>query len=203
MPVVYIRPPHGGGPDPAATLDNITGAEGLFRIGLVTDLIAFMTDVAISVLLYVLLRDVNKTMAMTMSAFRLIAHPAIASLNLLNHYMVLELINGSFGLSPDEVESGVSLLMTAHNYGYIIAGAFFGIHCFLLGWLLFRSSNFPKILGILLVVSAIGYLIESFGVFLLPGNETLLGWIVGITAGIGEISLALYLLIKGMKQQVD
>lgn len=185
--------------DPAETLENITGAQGLFRIGLVTDLIAFMTDVVISVLLYVLLKDVNKTVAMTAAAFRLIAHPAIGSLNLLNHYMVLELINGGFGAGPEQIESGISFLMTAHNYGYIIAGAFFGVHCFLLGWLLFRSSLFPRVLGVLLTFSAVGYLMESFGVFLFPGNEDWLALVVGITAALGEVVFALYLVIKGVK----
>lgn len=185
--------------DPAATLENISASQGLFRIGLVTDLIAFMTDVGISVLLYVLLKDVNRTFAMAMAAFRLIAHPAIASINLLNHYMVLELIGGGITSSPEEIEAGVTFLMTAHNYGYIIAGAFFGIHCFLLGRLLFRSALFPAWLGILLIISAIGYLMESFGVFLFPGNEDWLALVVGVTAALGEVVFAFYLLIKGVK----
>jgi hypothetical protein len=188
--------------DAAATLSNITASEGLFRLGLVTDLVAFLLDAAIAVLLYYLLRSAGETLAMISSAFRLLAHPAIGSLNLLNHYMALETaqVGGPLSaLGPEQQEAWTTLFMTAHNYGYLLAGAFFGVHCLLLGILLRRSVHFPGILGWLMAIAALGYLLESFGNFIAPGHEETLAIIVGSSAAVGEIALTLYLLIKGIR----
>ena len=190
--------------DPQATLTNITSSEGLFRLGLVCDLLAFMLDAVISILLYQLLKSVNKTMAAVASVFRLLAHPSIASLNLLNHYMALQAASGSelmSNLGIEQQEAWTMLFMNAHNAGYLLAGAFFGIHCFLLGILLFRSVLFPKVFGILMVVAAGGYLLETFGNFMFPGNQLVLANIVGFSAAIGEVSLTFYLLIKGVRMK--
>lgn len=189
--------------DSQATLTNIISSEKLFRFGLVSDLLAFMLDVVISVLLYQLLKTVNKTLAAIASAFRLLAHPAIASLNLLNHYMALQTASkGGFmsGLGIEQQEAWTMLFMNAHNVGYLLAGAFFGIHCALLGILLYRFALFPKVLGILMVVAAGGYLLETFGNLMFPGHELVLATIVGFSAAIGEVSLTLYLLVKGARQ---
>lgn len=186
--------------DASATASNILGSEGLFRLGLAADLLAFIMDAVISVLFYELLKPFGKTLAMTSSALRLLAHPAIGSLNLLNHYLALYVLGGSGLLASFEagqLESLSLLFMHAHQYGYLIAGAFFGVHCFLLGILLYRSQVVPPFFAWMMGLAAIGYLMESFGNFLFPGNETWLAWVVGLSAALGEVELALFLLIKG------
>ena len=81
--------------DAIATATNILSNEGLFRLGLSADLVAFVLDAIISVMLYQLFKPYNKSLAMVSAALRLIAHPAIGALNLLNHYMSLEVLGGS------------------------------------------------------------------------------------------------------------
>ena len=188
----------------AATADNIVNSEWLFRVGFVSDLIAFLSDAAVAILLYVLLRPVSKTLSLLAASFRLLAHPAIASINLLNHFIALSLLSGAGYLNVFEagqLQAMVLLFLNMHNIGYLIAGAFFGIHCFILGYLLYKSDLFPGVLGVLMVIASISYLMESFGNFLLPEYEDLLAWIVGVSAGIGELSLTFWLLIKGVKNQ--
>ena len=89
------------------------------------------------------------------------------------------------------------LFLEAHRYGYLIAGAFFGLHCLLFGVLVYKSNVFPKVFGGLLLGAAAGYLLETFGDFNMPGNEENLALIVGIAAALGEVSLTFYMLIKG------
>lgn len=187
--------------DALATANNIFNNQGLFRLGFSLDLVAFMLDAIISVLLFQLMKPFGKTLAMTSSALRLIAHPAIGSLNLLNHYMALHVLNGvTLSLMNPELAQAVSLLfMDAHSTGYLIAGGFFGLHCLLLGVSIYRSNTIPKIFGVLLLGSGLGYLIETFGNFMVPGHEASTALIVGISAALGEVSLTLYLLIKGSK----
>lgn len=50
------------------------------------------------------------------------------------------------------------------------------------------------------MVAAVGYLLETFGDFLYPGNESWLAWVVGLSAALGEVGLALYLLTKGTQK---
>lgn len=189
--------------DAVTTAANILASEKLFRTGLVTDLIAFLIDAVISVLLYQMLKPFGKTLAMVASALRLLAHPAIGALNLLNHYLALQVLSGTDFLGAFDVaqlESLSLLFMEAHRYGYLIAGAFFGVHLFLLGLLIFRSKMFPKIFGLLIILAAAGYLMETFGDFLFPGNESWLALVVGFSAALGEVGLTFYMLIIGTRK---
>lgn len=188
--------------DAAATAQNILKDSFLFRIGLVTDLIAFLCDAGVAILFYYLLKPVNKGLALTAAAFRLIAHPAIGSLNLVNHYAALKVVESPGFIStfdPVQAQEWSLMFMELHNMGYLIAGAFFGIHCLLLGYLLYRSDWFPEWTGILIILAAFGYLIESFGFVLLPEMKNIFGWIVGLSAGIGEVSLTFWLIIRGIR----
>lgn len=186
--------------DAFLTAENILQNKTLFKLGLTTDLIAFLFDVVISVCLFQIFKPFHKGLALIGSSFRLIAHPAIGSINLLNHYMAVEVLDsnvlvGSF--SDGQLQEVSSLLMEAHHYGYLIAGAFFGIHCVLLGILIYKSNVFPKFFGGLLLGSGLGYLIETFGNFNFSGYETYTALIVGFAAAIGEVGITIYMLTKG------
>lgn len=186
--------------DATTTASNILSNNFLFRIGLVSDMIAFVLDAIISVLLYQLFSPVHKGMALVSSALRLVAHPAIGSINLLNHYSAIHVLQepgimASF--NTDQIESMSLLFLDAHQYGYLIAGSFFGIHCLFLGILLYKSGLTPRLISYLIIASAMGYILETFGNFLFPGNEVSLAWVVGLSAALGEGGLAIYLLVTG------
>lgn len=186
-----------------ATATNILQNESLFRLGLSLDLIAFIIDAVISVLLYQMFKPFGKNLAMVSAALRLIAHPAIGSLNLLNHYMANLVLGGESFLSTfdqAQLESLSLLFMNAHQYGYLIAGGFFGVHLLLLSVLIYKSDTIPNIFGSFLLGSAIGYLLETFGNFNMPGYEDYTALIVGFAAALGEVSFTFYLLFKGKKQ---
>ncbi|NQZ75156.1 MAG: DUF4386 domain-containing protein [Ekhidna sp.] len=188
--------------DALATATNILEDEELFRLGLSLDLVAFITDAIIAVLLYQMFKPFGKNLALASAALRLIAHPAIGSINLLNHYLAIHVLGGAEYLSSFDQEqlASVSLLLVdAHTNGYLIAGGFFGLHLLLLGLSIHKSNTIPAILGWFLLASSLGYLIETFGNFLVPGYETYTALIVGFSAALGEVSFTFYLLIKGKK----
>lgn len=190
--------------DAAVTTSNIASAEWLFRLGFVSDLIAFLCDAAVAVLLYVLLRPVSQTLSLLAATLRLLAHPAIASANLLNHFMALLLAREAAHAPVPGVEQleALTLLFTElHGAGYLIGGAFFGVHLLLLGYLVYRSTYVPRVLGILLVLAAGGYLVESFGTFLFPDHEAIYVWIVAVPAVFAEVSLALWLAFRGIRSE--
>ena len=180
--------------DAAATAANIQASEGLFRLGIAADVMAFMADALVAVLLFFLLRSAGTVLAAVAAAFRLIAHPAMASINLVNQWSALTVLEN--GGSAEQAYQ----LMQAHTAGYLMAGFFFGASLLMLAVLLWRSDLFPQWLGVLVAVAGAGYLVESFGMVLAPSEEGLYGMIVTITAVVGEFALTGWLLIRGVRQ---
>ncbi|MGK7393402.1 MAG: DUF4386 family protein [Candidatus Cyclobacteriaceae bacterium M3_2C_046] len=78
------------------------------------------------------------------------AHPAIGSINLLNHFLAYQILGGAEFLAPfsaEQLQAFSLLFMDTHRYGYLIAGAFFGVHLFLMGVLIYRSDIIPHLFG--------------------------------------------------------
>ena len=57
--------------DAATTASNILASEGLFRLGIVGDSVVILLEIALAAVLYVLLRPVNKMLALVVSFARL------------------------------------------------------------------------------------------------------------------------------------
>jgi hypothetical protein len=188
--------------DAAATAANVSASGGLFRLGIAADLVMIICDVALAVLFYLLLKPVNKTFAMLAAFFRL-TQAAVLAVNLLNLFFVLQLLGGANYLAvfgPEQLQGLVLFFFQAHGTGYAVGLVFFGIQCLLLGYLIYRSGYFPRILGVLLMVAGIGYLTDSFARVLLANyavHENIFSLVVFLPAFIGEMALCLWLIIRG------
>jgi hypothetical protein len=179
-----------------ATVSNIMTHTVLFRLSTLCALLVPILTASIAFFLFKLFKPVNKIHASLMVIFTLIATP-IAMLNELNHYAVLQLLNGSENLkvySVDQVYSQVMFFLDLSHYGVKIAGIFWGLWLLPLGYLILKSNFIPKLIGILMLVAGIGYIVDSVALFLLPGL------ILNISqfTFIGELVLLLWLLIKGV-----
>jgi len=192
--------------DAGTTAVNILASEALFRAGIVSDLIMLIFDVMVAAALYILLVPVNKGLSMLAAFFRLM-HSAVYGITLLNLVFVLQVLGGNSYLAvfnSDQLNALAMLFLQGHNYGYLIGLIFFGIHCLLLGYLIFKSGYIPKILGILMMIACFGYLTDSFAQIFLSNYSdyaAIFMAIVGIPAIIAELSLCLWLLFKGVKIQ--
>jgi hypothetical protein len=188
--------------DAAATAGKIMASEGLFRAGFLADSIMFLSDVALAVLLYVLLKPVSKTLSLMAAFFRL-AQTAVLALNLLNYYAALLLLNGSGyaeAFKADQLNALSYLFLDLHGHGYDLGLLLFGIHCLLLGYLIVKSHYIPKVLGVLMIAAGLTYLVGSYTRFLFPDWVTLVSPIY-VVAFVSEISFCLWLLIKGVRVQ--
>ncbi|HII01021.1 TPA: DUF4386 domain-containing protein [Methanosarcinaceae archaeon] len=190
--------------DAAATVNNITTNEWQFRLGILAFIIMVIFDVVVAWALYVLLKPVNRSLSLLAAWFRLV-NGTIFGIALYNLFSVLQLLGGASYLNVFEtgqLQAQVMLFLNAFNDTWLIGLIFFGIHLFILGCLIFRSDYIPGILGVLLIIAALGYLIDSFANFLFPGYadyETIFLLIVVVPGIIGELSLTLWLLLKGAK----
>ena len=185
--------------DAAITANNIMASESLFRSAIVSTLMVQIINIFMVLSLYKLLKPVNKNHASLMVIFILIGAP-IAMLNELNRFAALLLSSGADYLTvftADQLQALVPLFLDLHEQGITIAGIFWGLWLFPMGYLVFKSRYIPRILGIFLIIGGFGYLIDSFTFFLLPNFYATINQITQFT-WYGELLLPLWLLIKGV-----
>lgn len=189
--------------DAATTAKNIAASETLFRVGGVgSELIILLSEIVLAVVLYVLLKPVNKTLSLIAAVSRL-AMTTIHGLNLLNYYFVLSLVGGTgyvTAFAPEQINALMSLFLDAHHYGFTIGIAFLTIHVFILGYLILKSGYFPSILGILFLAAGVGYLVDSFALLLSSSYDTTPVFLA-IPIALAEIAFPLWLLIKGVNAE--
>jgi hypothetical protein len=188
--------------DAAETAHNIMANEWQFRSSFVINLIYQTCFVLLAWALYVLLTPVNKNLALLFVLCTLVA-VAIHCINLLIQYAALELLSGASYLTvfeADELHAQVMLFLNLHNHGILIAQIFWGLWLLPLGYLVYKSGFFPRILGVLLMIGCFGYLIDFLQYFLFPIYEVITYPGLAV-ATIAEFSLCGWLLIKGVKTQ--
>ena len=182
--------------DAAATANNIIASESIFRLSIVGDLVVQVVFIVLVLLLYKLLKPVNKNLALLMVILFLVSVP-IAMLNMLNLFAALLLLSGADYLivfPVDQLQAFVTLFRDLHEVGIMIAYIFWDLWLFPLGYLVFKSGFLPRILGILLMISCFGYLIDFFTFFLFPNFDLA----INMFTGWAELLLCLWLLIKGV-----
>ncbi len=190
--------------DAAATVNNIMASELLFRFGIFSFLIMVIFDVVLAWTLYILLKPVNKSLSLLAAWFRLV-NATIFGVALYNLFSILHLLGGASYLTVFEtgqLQVQVMLFLNAFNYTWLIGLVFFGIHLFLLGFLVFKSGYISRVLGVLLIVASLGYLIDSFAHVLLINYvdyEAIFMLVVFVPGIIGELSFTFWLLLKGAK----
>ncbi len=188
--------------DAATTANNILASEELFRFGFVADTIMLLSDVAIAVLFYVLLKPVNKTLALIAAALRL-TQAAILAFNLLNYFVALLLFKGDgykTVFSIEQLNNLAMLFLEIHSHGYDLGLIFFGISSLIIGYLLIKSEFVPALLGYGLIAAGVVYLTGSYLRFLLPAYLPYFEPIY-IVPFIAELALCLWLLLKGMNAE--
>lgn len=196
---LFMRPGMIVSGDPAATVKNITASEALFRLSLVSDLIRQALLMLLPLILYKLLKPVNKTIAALMVIFALVCVP-ISLLNELNHFAVLLLSSGAGYLTAfnaDQLNAQVMFFLELRKYGTFIPQVL-SFWVLLLGYLVFKSGFLPRILGILLMLGGLGYTVSAVLFFLFPNFDAMM---LGLLAFITESLFYLWLLIKGVEDQ--
>ena len=99
-------------------------------------------------------------------------------------------------LQPEQLHAQVMSSIASFDDGWTgIALAIFGLHLFGLGYLLFKSSDFPKFLGALVILAGGGYLIDSFGTILVPEYALT----IGMFTFVGEALLIIWLFLRAIR----
>ena len=183
------------------TAENLLASKGLFGFSLVTWFVIVAIDVAVSITLYLLFENSGRAISLVSAGFRLVYSAVLAAflLELYEAYTVLNTSEGLAGadltLAYETVAAGVAKFQA----GFQLALMFFGAHLVVLGVAILRSGRLPKVIGIVLGVSGVGYLIDSMVIFLTSTHNDNLSIALLMPAVIGELGLTVYLLVKGVR----
>lgn len=187
--------------DAAATATNLMANQGLFGLGVFADLVVMLTEIVLSVMLFVLFKPTSPTLSMVALVSRL-TMVVVMAVNLLIHIMPLALLRGAAdpaSLTPELLQS-VAVLFQAHRYGIYVWDMFFGFHLAAIGYLVFKSGYFPKLLGIAITIGSLGYFFEGLVKVTFIENGAVGMAVVGllVVATVSELAFALWLLIRGL-----
>lgn len=182
------------GGDAAATASSIVQHATLFRIALATDLFDFVCFLAVGLLLYSLLKPVNPAVALAMLVINAVS-VAMQAINMTEHAAALMVATTpGYGGAANAL-----FFLDLHQLGYVVSQVFFGLYLLPLGYLVYRSGMFPKVLGIVLMVGCGGYLAGVVTTLLSPTLESGVATYFGLMGGLAELAFLLWLLIMGAK----
>ena len=180
--------------DAAATAANILGNESLFRFSLVLSVLAVVFNIARTVLNYVLFRPVGRKVTLLAAFLGLIA-VALQAASILPELPVLTVLNNGkdFGaFNTGQLQSLVLFLFKWNGQISNLYLTFFGFCCILGGYIIYKSTFLPRILGVLLAMAGIGY-----STYLWPPLANAL-YPYNLALGIGELLVGLWFLVFGV-----
>lgn len=186
--------------DAATTAANVVDSEGLFRAGMMAETIIIAAEIVLAGLLYGLLRPVSRPLSLAASLARF-GEAMVQAVNLFTSAIVLLLLGGTGYLAvfePEELDALANLFVEANAFGVMLWGLLFGFHLALLGYLVYRSGFWPRLLGVLLMVASLGYLAQSYGHIVSPDQDSFLAVLVIVLAVPGELGFTVWLLWKGI-----
>jgi Domain of unknown function (DUF4386) len=184
--------------DAAATAVNILTHESLYRLGFAIYLVEMSCQIAMTVLLYDLLKPVSRSVSLLAAAFGLTGC-TIKALSRLFFFAPLLVLGGAPYLSvfdPRQLQALAFFSLRVNYATETIAVVFFGLYALAKGFLVFKSTFLPRILGVLGAIGGLGWMTYLYE----PLAVRLQSYIVGV-AVIGALIMVLWLLVKGVDEQ--
>lgn len=182
-----------------ATVANITGSMGLFRLGLVAFLAIFVLDVIIAWALHVVFREVNRDLSLVTAWFRIV-YTALLGVALVSMFQVLQILGGESlaFLTREQVTTQTMVELSSFESTWLIGLVAFGIHLAMLGALIVRSGLVTRALGFILIAAGVAYVLDTLARGMLADYDSVAGIflvIVALPSMIGEGWLGLWLLL--------
>ena len=174
--------------------------ESLWRIHIAAELLLLICAVALLLILFALLRPVSRDLALLAVFFNLvsISLEGAITLHLIEALFPLGRAGYLKAFAPEQLYAMASLSLKPHGYGFGLSLTFFGCFCVVIGYLIFRSGYLQKAIGILMQIAGLSYLTNSFALVLAPALTNRLFPAILLPAFVGEASLCLWLLVKGV-----
>jgi hypothetical protein len=178
------------------TINNIAANEFLFRVGIFCELILYVLVIILSVLLYLILKNVNKNLALTAMVFRA-GEGLLGAAVVLTGFIVLDLLNNQYNMaSTDNAQMSylIGALLSARANGLYIVLLLIGIG----GTLFYKSSYIPGILSVWGIFTYLSMLVLSLISILFPEHPNIIEIFLYGSGALFELTIGLWLLIRGI-----
>ena len=182
----------------SAIANNILAHESSFRLGFALGLTSTACYVALTGLFYQLFQPVRRSLALLAAFFGLMgcAITAFGSLFQVAPLVVLGGSSYSNGFNVQQLQALALMFLNLNAQAGNIALVFFGVFQILIGYLIFRSTFLPRILGALIALAGLGWL-----TVLSPPLAHHLSTYLEVLGVLGEAPLMLWLLVMGVNAQ--
>jgi Domain of unknown function (DUF4386) len=186
--------------DAAKTAKDILASDGTFRVGITSLYAVVALDVLVAWALMGVFRPVHAGLSRLAAWFRL-AYAAVFLVAIAQLAGIPDLLStrDSAVFTPGQVDATALAKVGTFTDIWMAGLLLFGVHLTLLGFLVFRSGQMPRLLGILLVVAGVGYAFDTMAAVLSTGSV----FAVSTVTFLGESLLALWLLIRGHRLTPD
>lgn len=181
--------------DAAATAANILANPMLFRSTFATYLVEGICDVLLSVLFYVILKPVDRNLALISAFFGIVSMVTFA-ISQGAFYSASLILRDTHGMAAFTVEQRNALALLALRVSSTIAVLFlimYGIATTIRGYLIAKSGYIPTAIGVLLIVGGLGFILRTTTYILAP---SLSSPIMLLPMALGGIPLMVWLLFK-------
>lgn len=188
--------------DPAATAANIADAPGLFRLGIVAFVAVFVIDVVVAWALYVVFRHRDRDLSLLSAWFRL-AYTVMLGVGVVFLAQALQLVDGGGFFSELDaagLQAQALVALDMFDTAWLVGLVAFGLHLGLLGALLIRSQQGPRLLAVLMVVAGAAYVADTTAHLLLSNYEqydAAFLAMVAVPSVVAEGWFGLWLLVRG------
>ena len=179
--------------DAAATSRKILASETLFRSATISHLISQVIVVFLALALYRIFSAVNRHRAVLMVVLALLCVP-ISFLSEVYNLAALRALGADDGaFTATQLQAQAMLFLDMARNGVLLAQVFWGLWMLPLALLIFRSQFLPRFLGVTVLITGVGYLIDSCAQLLSPGVP-----MISMPTILAELALPLWLVIKGV-----
>jgi hypothetical protein len=186
----------------ADTARNIMAHERLFRLGIASNLSVFALDIALITALYVVLKSVNRNLAL-LAAFWGLIETAVLVVTTLNDFQVVRVLSGADYLrvfEADQLQALARLSISAHNAGYNVGLVFAGLRSTVFCYLWFKSDYIPKALAAWGVFSSLLLAMCTYALIIFPElAKVVTVFYYGGPIFIFELTMGFWLLLKGLR----
>ena len=180
---------------------SIATSERTFRLGVVGDLITTASVVVLLLALYVVLKSINRHLALLAAFWRLVECSIFAAIAL-NDFVALRLLDGGDGLSafdPKQLHALTRLFVDVHGAGYLMGLAFFSLGSTTFAYLWFKSRYIPRALAAWGIFASALVGIAALAIMVFPGLADMVTPAYFVPIFIFEVTLGVWLVTKGIR----
>ena len=185
------------GDNAAATASQLRTHEGLFRLGFGAYLVEAVSDVVIAWLFYVLLKPVNRDLALLSAFFGLVSTTLFAVTKMFYFAAPMFVRDSKYltAFPPEQLDAFATLFISLYGVLSGLTMLFYGIPWIIRGYLTFKSDYLPRLLGVLMIVAGVGFVVKTLTYVLAPAYSS---DILLAPMFFNALAVAIWMLVRGV-----